>query len=156
MYEGISDKAIKLNVIGLMEKGIKEGKSFSSIIRSLRKQGLGYRDVKMRKDLRIISSQIDKHMGLKYVNRKILLDESYFSKTKFPTLKKFNITFKIRAYDENTFQEKEFHMTIGSNQKRSLDDYFNNLHEALKRTEKQGSSPLQILSIIPEKAFGWW
>jgi len=156
MYKGISNRALKLNVVGFMEKGLKKGKSFSSIIKSLRKQGLGYRDIEMRRDLRIIAAQIDKHKGLKYINRKTVLDESYFTKTKFPTLKKYNVTFKIKAYDENTKQEKEFHMTVGTDYNKSLNDYFNNVHEQLKRTEKEGSNPLEIKSITPIKAFGWW
>lgn len=156
MYEGISNKAIKLNVVGFMEKGLKQNKSFSAIIKSLRKQELGYRDVEMRRDLRIIAREIGKHSGLKYVNRKTVLDESYFSKTKYPTLKKFNVSFKIKAYDENIKQEKEFFMTVGSDFKKSLNDYINSLHEALNKKEKEGSAPLKILSIIPEKAYGWW
>lgn len=156
MYEGISDKAMKLNVVGFMEKGLKKGKSFSSIIKSLRKQGLSYRDVEMRKDLRIIASELNKYEGLKYVNRKTVLDESYFSRTKYPTLKKFNVSFKIKAYNENTKQEKEFYMTIGSDFRKTLDDYFKSVHEQLKRTVKEGSDPLIVKRIIPEKAFGWW
>ena len=156
MYQGISKKALKLNVVGFMEKSLKQGKSFSSIIRSLRKQGLGYRDVKMRRDLRLIANQIGKHQGLKFLNRKTVLDESYFSKTKFPTLKKYNVSFKIKAFDENTREEKVFHMTIGTDYKKTLGDYFKSLHEQLKRAEKEGSAPLEIKSIIPIKAFGWW
>jgi len=151
----LSEKGQNPEVYNFMIEGIKKGMSFKQIIYELREKGLSYSSSIMRRDLRILSAELGEFNYLKKVKKSLILDESYFKKLKHPTAKRFNITFKVEAYNLTRDTEEIRYYTIGTDVYKRLIDYINQLYELIEEGQTFYEE-LIIKKITPVRAFGWW
>lgn len=152
IIERLSEKGKNPKIFKFAEKGIKKGMSFKSIIYEFKKKGLGYRNKDIRRDLRIISAELGIFDYLKKVKKSLILDESYFKKLKYPTPKKFNITFKVEIFNLSRKTEEVRFITVGTDEYKKYNDYIDMVYEIIRSKYEE----LIINKITPVKAFGWW
>jgi len=154
MYEGLTERGLK--VWQFLEKGIRQGLSFNQIIRLAREHGIGYRRKDMLHDLRVISKAIGKFDYLKRMPKHNIINEDTVVRTKYPTPKKFMVTFKVTLYDQSTGSTMVKYFTVGSDYHQPLSFYERSLYNAFNTPEFIDAYKNIIIKAEPEKAIGWW
>lgn len=154
MYEGLTEKGRK--VWQFLEKGIRQGLSFNQIIRLAREQGIGYRRADMLHDLRVISKAIGNFDWLKRMPKNRIIDEEVAVKTKYPTPKRFMVTFEVKVFNRDTGETLTKYFTVGSDYRMPLYYYERSLFNQFNTPEFIDTYKYEIVEARPVKAFGWW
>lgn len=154
MYEGLTEKGMK--VWQFLEKGIRQGLSFNQIIQLAREEGISYRRKDMLHDLRVVSRAIGNFDWVKRAPKNRIIDEEVAVRTKYPTPKRFMVTFRVTLYNNQTGEELTKFFTVGSDYKMPLSSYERALYDSFNAPEFIDQYKYVIIDARPEKIFGWW
>ena len=154
MYEGLTDKGMK--IWQFLEKGIRQGLSFNQIINKARELGISYRRKDMLHDLRVISKAIENFDYIKRMPKHRVVNEDVAIKTKFPTPKRFMVTFEVKLLNTETGEEVTKYFTVGSDYKQPLNYFESSLYDSFNAPEFVDTYKFEITEATPVKIFGWW